>query len=196
MMNPVLPDDAAITVALSAHPESRIMKKQEALAIAGLHAEKAEAMPWLSMSGGWTRDPALGTTALSVGVAFSLPLWDQNQGNIQAGEQLVLQAQYQLQAHDMRRMNRVKQVMNAFRVQSETVLTLQTQILPDCIRILKELERFYAKGLIGIFEILEARSELLEKRLYRVDAQLQRAQLAADLLDLAGLEIDMIGETP
>jgi outer membrane protein TolC len=54
------------------------------------------------------------------------------------------------------------------------------------------LERYYKHGSISILEVLESRRNLLEINLRRIDLITENALLAADLMELTGISVQII----
>jgi outer membrane protein, heavy metal efflux system len=158
--------------------------EREALA-AQVRVEQKRWLPDLSVSAGWRKFGGTGDSAKTVGVALSLPLFDRNQGGIDAAqarvagaEARVEAARLEAQAHHRAALARVdaadKRLAAALAGESAAM---------DAYRMGRA---GYEAGKTPLVELLAIRRALAEAQTSTVEAQLERVRVIATLAAAEG----------
>lgn len=79
-------NSALLQSVLQSHPEIARTKHQEESARYALKAEKADALPRISLNGEWDKNGSIGHNFFAVGVTVAVPLWNRNQGNVRSAK--------------------------------------------------------------------------------------------------------------
>jgi outer membrane protein TolC len=90
------------------------------------------------------------------------------------------------------RLAHIEQVHAAMVLLHEKMHTYRHTILPTSAHILESVTAYYEQGVVRILDVLEARASLIEKQIEAIELREQWAALAADLLELAGTEVEVV----
>ena len=178
---PPLPDEAAMEARLDQSPA--LLRQRLAGQRAGRDLELARAnrIPDLSLSLGAKQMEETGNQALVAGVAFSLPLFDRQQGTIGAARSR--QAQAAAQAREVRmalrtELGALRQRLLAAQAEAEM---LRQALLPAVQRSFEAITYGYKAGKFGFLEVLEAEQSLFKTRSRYIDSLETYHQALAEL---------------
>lgn len=154
----------ALQVLLEGSRGVRSLEAEAALAEAELNLERSGAKPNLSLSGGFKRLAADGSSSFVLGVGFPLPFLNRNQGNI-----VSLEAR-----KDAIRLSRQQALLTA-RANFETskrrieqqvsrYWMISAQVLPKAEETYLSLKSAYKKGKLPYFTLLDAQRIFLDLR--------------------------------
>lgn len=167
---PPLPDWTDIEAAIDQSPA--VLRQRLAGQRAGrdLELAKASRLPDLTLSLGAKQMEESGDQALVAGVAFSLPLFDRQQGAIGAARSR--QAQAAAQAREVRMALRtglgaLHQRLLAAQAEAEM---LRLTLLPAVQRSFEAITYGYKAGKFGFLEVLEAEQSLFQTRSRYIDS--------------------------
>lgn len=180
-----------ISAALEIHPAIRSLENRRKAVEAERAQAKAAKYPELSIGVGALLNNELDQHSSLLRASFSLPLFDRQQGALSQKRYELKQAEY-LKNHEMiSRRTVVTRVATELETLTERIATTRTTILPQTEQILRALMEYYEHGAVGILEVLDAQRALLERSLEHTEDLQERTALAADLLELTGIECEV-----
>jgi cobalt-zinc-cadmium efflux system outer membrane protein len=174
---------------ISEHPEMKLLKLNRETAAAEIRQLKAETFPELAISGGYLRN---NEDAVIAGISISLPLFNRNKGAILSKSHEMAVAGKEFQAFFVERTTKAGTILSEIENTTEAFSVLTEKLQPKAKNVYALLERYYELGNISILEVLESRRNLLEINLRRIDLITDKALLAADLMELTGIQIQII----
>ena len=187
-----LPSQKEIRKKISGHPEIKLLKLNQETAAAEVQLLKAEAFPELAVSGGYLRNNEDDENAVTAGISVSLPLFNRNKGAVLSKNHEVTAAGKQFQAAVVERTTDAGSILSGIKNTTEAFSVLTEKLQPKAKNVYALLERYYKHGNISILEVLESRRNLLEINLKRIDLITEKALLTADLMELTGIQIQII----
>ena len=98
----------------------------------------------------------------------------------------------EFQAFFVERTTKAGTILSEIENTTEAFSVLTEKLQPKAKNVYALLERYYKLGNISILEVLESRRNLLEINLRRIDLIIDKALLAADLMELTGIQIQII----
>ena len=156
---------------------------------------KAEAIPNLVASVGPRYSDLDNETTLDVGLGIEIPIFDRNQGNIQAALAERLSNVAQLREVQLELIAEVSRAWAAYQSAQTAVSHYESQLLPEAERSLDLVRQAYEHGKTDYLRLLDAQQVVIESRIAYVDA-LQRLHEAAALLrELAQTEAPWRGSS-
>ena len=187
-----LPLQPEIQKKIHEHPEMKLLKLSRETAAAEIQHMKAEAFPELSISGGYLRNNEDHENAVIAGLSISLPLFNRNKEAILSKGHKMTAAGTKLKAFFVERTTKIGTILSKIENTLEAFSVLTEKLQPKAKSVYALLERYYKHGNISILEVLESRRHLLEINLRSIDLITEKALLAADLMELTGIRIQVI----
>jgi cobalt-zinc-cadmium efflux system outer membrane protein len=121
-------------------------------------------------------------------VTMSVPLWDRNQGGIQAAEANIGRADAEVRRVQVDLAGQAAEALGRYRMAITLVDKYQKEILPKSRESVELTQRLYEQGQIDFLRLLSAQRTLNDVNLGFIDAQAARWDAAADLGNLLQLE--------
>jgi cobalt-zinc-cadmium efflux system outer membrane protein len=143
---------------------------------------QAESAPTLVASVGPRYSDIDGETTLDVGLNLEIPLFDRNQGEIEATLSERLSASAELRNVQLELLAEVAQAWSVYQSSLVAVDQYQQQLLPKAERTLDLTRQAYQSGKADYLRLLDAQQVLIESRLSYVEAA-ERLHRAAALLN-------------
>jgi len=138
--------------------------------------QKALAVPDLTLAVGYDKNGSYVPNANLISAGFDIPLFNRNQGNIQAARSLV---QYQQTQFQQARDNIVSEVTNAYQqaLQAQRLYqSVDTSFYPSFQHLLEEVNLNYQHRNISMLELLDMYDAYKQAVLDYQNAQLNRLQ--------------------
>ena len=160
----------ALIARVEQNPDLARWAAEAALRRAEVELALAQRVPDLSVTGGVRYFDEIDETALVAGLSVPLPVFDRNQGGIQAARLRVLQGgrleeAARVQVHVA--LAEAHQVLDASFV---SVRTIREQILPSAELAFEAAEEAFRQGKIGALDLLDAERTLFDARRQLTDA--------------------------
>lgn len=143
---------------------------------------QAEASPTLIASVGPRYSDIDGETTLDVGLNLEIPLFDRNQGEIEATLSERLSASAELRNVQLELLAEVAQAWSVYQSSLVAVDRYQKQLLPKAERTLALTQLAYQSGKADYLRLIDAQQVVIESRLSYVEAA-ERLHHAAALLN-------------
>ena len=188
-----LPPLAVLTTKMADNPEMVRLQTQKAHRNAGLALAKAEAVPDLTLKGGFRTTNESNDTGWVIGASMPLPLFNRNQGNIQRARHQVTRADLAGKATENRIRVALSERWQALKTAYDQTTTLHDRILPAAERAFDGISEGFKAGKFSYLDVLDAQRTYFEARVQYtgVLAELQRQkvileqQIGRDLRDVA-----------
>lgn len=193
-LNPtiLIPPKKDIHKKIPEHPEMKLLKLNEEITISEIGLLKAEAFPELSVSGGYLRNNEDNENAVLASVSISLPFFDRNKGAILSKNHELAASGKEFQALYIESIKEAGSILSEIENTNEIFSILTNKLQPKAKSVHSLLDRYYKLGNISILEVLESRRNLLEINLRYIDLLIEKALLAADLMEISGIPIQII----
>lgn len=161
--------------AISRHPAMRAAALRFARAQATYDLEKVKRYSDIEVGGGVREMRDANETAAVVGIRIPLPIFDRNQGNIQAAKERLDSAQANGRATESELRSRITKLSSDLRAARSRSSEFDTRTINAARLGLTDTREAYNSGKASLLEVLDAR-----KTLFKVERGQTRAQ--ADLL--------------
>lgn len=177
--------DEIQVAAANFHPQASIARLEIERMSRLLQRARVEPVPNFDVMGGYQRQ--IGVPAENQGlfqVTMSVPLWNQNQGNISSAEASLSGARADLQKTELELSNLAAQAYATYETSRQLVEKYHTEILPQARETLAISQTLYAQGQIDFLRLLQSQRTLLETELASIEAQEQYWISAAGIAGL------------
>jgi cobalt-zinc-cadmium efflux system outer membrane protein len=176
------PAFSTVLSAINGNPQLARWTAVRAQRDAELLSARLKSTPDVRVSAGWRNFRNTRDNALTLGLSMSLPLWDQNQGDILAARESLEKVQAE------RAISKAVLVSVAGRSYDVVVGALQeidllrSSVLPDARRARESIEEGYVQGRFTLLELLDVQATITEAALREQDA-LQRFHTAVTTIE-------------
>lgn len=186
------PEIDVLVEAVEVHPTSMVFAAEKDIALAELDEVRALRWPELALSAGYLENNESGEGAVLLGASVSLPIFDRKKAAIAAGNHSVMAAEHRRTLGRLERTSALSILYSELQGTRKRLEVLTNEILPKATQIHTDLQDFYARGKVGILDVLEARGHLLEVRMRVLDLVEEQALLGAHILELTGYELEIM----
>ncbi len=151
---------------------------------AALASERAKGKPDITVGGGFRRKEENGDNTLVLGVSIPLPLFNRNQGDIQAAQHRLARSREEQRASDVRVTTALSQAYQALAAAQAEITALKEKVLPGAQRVFESVSERYREGRYSYLDVLDAQRTLFAARsqLLRSLTDYHRAVLAIERL--------------
>ena len=146
---------------------------------------KAESIPNLIASVGPRYSDIDDETTVDFGIGFEIPLFDRNQGEIQATLAERLSASSQLQSVQLELLASVSQAWAQYQSANLSAQRYQNQLLPKAEQTLNLTQQAYKSGKADYLRLLDAQQVVIESQISYIDTLEQLHASAAVLNELS-----------
>jgi len=153
-----------------------------------LQRAQVEPIPNLNLNGGYQWSPDQPHSQALVGVYFTVPVWDRNQGNIRAAAANVRQSVAQMNVVENDLIRQLAEALGRYRAAQQIVDTYERGILPDAQRTLELSQKGYAAGQFDFLRILQTQRSVVEANLDYISALQERLTAAVAIAGLLQLD--------
>jgi len=153
-----------------------------------LRRAEVEPIPNVTFNGGYQWAINQPHSQALVGVYFSVPIWDRNQGNIRAAGANVRQSMAQLNMVQNDLMRQLAEALGQYRAAQQAVESYEKGILPDAQETLALVQKGWAAGQFDFLRILQTQRSLFEANLEYITALQERLTAAATIAGLLQLD--------
>jgi cobalt-zinc-cadmium efflux system outer membrane protein len=153
-----------------------------------LRRAQVEPTPDIFWTGGYQYTVAETHNQALVNAVFSIPLWNQNQGNIRTASGNVAESVAMLNITRNDLLRQAADALARYRSARRLVDAFERSILPDAKRTVNLVLQGYKNGQLELVRLLEAQRSLFQANLDYIDAEQDRLSAAAELANLLQLE--------
>lgn len=184
------PSLAALLDGIDANPDLARWTTELAAREAAVALEEARAVPDVTVGAGPSYYADAGGAGLVVDFAVPLPLFNRNQGSIDAARAARRQADAARRAADTDARAALARVHAVLADAYDRAVRLQRDMLPAADAAWQRTREAYAAGAVRSLDVLEAQRALFSLRDQRLDALAAYHDASIDLQRLAGVPID------
>ncbi|MGI9211653.1 MAG: TolC family protein [Methylococcaceae bacterium] len=154
--------DSAVSIALDNRPDLQSSRLNVQRTSALITSEQRKGYPQITPAIGYTRQfqqQAIGypdASSFGVGVNFSVPLFDRNQGNIARAQSLNTQAELDQKTREVALKAEVEQTLNAYKAAFETLSTDDPGQLEAARTVRDKIRAAYELGGKTLIEVMDA----------------------------------------
>ena len=153
---------------------------------ARIQVERSRRIPDLSVSVGAQHDSERDLDQAIIGVSVPIPLFDRNQGNLEAALRQSDQARDELMATKLRIATRLDQALGRFATARSELTFLERDILPGAQGAYDAVLKGFELGKFSFLDVLDAQRTLFSARSQQLDALREAHHAAAALGALLG----------
>jgi cobalt-zinc-cadmium efflux system outer membrane protein len=177
-----------VLAANTALKEAAVQAERARLA---LERAKAQAVPNVTVGGGYTLENVDQTAGATVTVETPVPLWDRNQGNIHAARANWARAQAAVRTAQTRLSRETAAAFAAYRAARQQAERLATRVLPRLQESVELLRQGYqvGAGQVTFTDVLTAEQSLFTARVALAEARRTLWLAVADLQGLMQLDL-------
>ena len=161
---PPLPEYAQLAARIRNNPDLARWNTEIARRQAAVDAEKAKAVPDVTVSVGRTRFSQFEDHAYMLGISIPLPLFDRNRGGILEAHRRLDKAGDEQRAAENRLLTALSQGFQRLGAIRSEVETLRADILPGASSAYVGAAKGYQLGKFGILDVLDAQRTLFQAR--------------------------------
>lgn len=159
-----------ISDAIDANPQLMRWTAVRAQRDAELLSARLKAVPDLRAGVGYRRFRESGDNAMTLGVTMTVPLWDQNQGDISAARSSLEKVQSERAANKAALLLVAGRAFDAVGGATQELNLLRTAVIPNLRGAAQAIEEGYGQGRFTLFELLDMRATLTESLLREQEA--------------------------
>lgn len=179
---PLLPAYTEIEAQIGQSPEIARRRSESEAQRRELALARAHRLVDPTIDLGWRNFKDSGDNALIFGLSLPLPLFDRNQGNVQAATQRLAAAQAQEASGVLQSRASLAESWQSLAASSTEAQMLRDQIIPSAQQTFEAASYGYQSGKFGVLEVQDAQRTLFEVRERYLEV-LTTAHLAAVELD-------------
>src|SRR5262249_17320555 len=185
-------EDVVVGRVLSAHSDIRQPEAEAERARLAVERARAEAVPNVTVGGGWDRDSVEGVSGAVLNVETALPVWDRRQGRIYEARAQLARARAARQAAVNRLARDTAEAFGRYRAARQPVLRLRAEVLPRLEEGLQLVRKAYEAGAPGttFADVLLAQQSLNEARVLVAKSRRDLWHAVADLEGLMQRDVD------
>ncbi len=190
-LEPPVPPLEALVARLGRNPDLARSEAEIRAAEAAVDAERAAAVPDVTMEAGRRGFEETGDRGFLFGVSVPLPLFDRRQGSIAAAEARVSAARARRRVAELRLRAELEGARAGLETAVREARTLRTRVVPLAKELLDAtVERYRAGKLGGYLELLDARRTFSESSAREAEAlaDMQRRRIEIERLIAGSLE--------
>jgi cobalt-zinc-cadmium efflux system outer membrane protein len=171
---------------IAENPDLARWKTEQDKRRAALRLEKAKGTPDITVAGGVQRFEETDDSALIVGLAIPLPLFDRNQGGIQEAAENLARTGEQYKAAQVAALANLSEAASRLSAAYEEVVLLRDEVLPKADRAFAAAQRGYQEGKFDYLTVLDTQRTLFHTQAQFVDAAEAYHAALADVERLTG----------
>lgn len=177
--------EAQLRSVLLNHPGLLHARCVEESAGYAVKAEKADALPRITLNGEWDKNGSIGHNFFAVGATVSVPLWNRNRGNIRSARAQHAQAATERQQRE----NELRSsLLSHYRatVQNLKLVEEQKQLSADLEQLIDAAEQQFMKRNISVTEFVDMYASYRDTRFQMEDAKAQLMKSNEELKKIVG----------
>lgn len=185
-----IPSLDALRLHLSRNPDLARWEAVLQLRRAALSSEKAARIPDLTGAVGYAQFEEDGSDALAFGIGMPLPVFDRNQGSIEAAAHELSKAQAERLATETTLAAELAVARAALMGSHQRVETLRGKVVPTMEQAFGAAREGYQQGKFGFLDMLDAQRGLFEAKGALVDALSDYHSALTDIQRITGTSIE------
>lgn len=158
---------------------------------AGVDAEKAKAVPDVTVTAGVARFSQFDDRAYTVGISLPLPLFNRNRGGILEASRRLDKASDELHVAEVRVLTDLARAYQRLAAIDKEIETLRTKLLPGAQSAFDAAAKGYQLGKFGFLDVLDAQRTLFQTRTQYLRALADYQRGVSEIERLVGGPLDM-----
>ncbi len=187
-----VPDYQTVGALLERNPDVARWATEMALRRADLRLEQARRIPDPILTAGPSRYRETGEAAVTAGISIPLPLFDRNQGAIEAARARIAGGEAGRRAAYVEAQRALGAAYERLAAAFAEVTTLQTDVLPAARETFEATQEGYREGKFDLVTVLDAQRTLFEVTNQYVDALERYHTARADVERLIGTPLETL----
>lgn len=175
------PPLAELEQRLDSSPQVRRARLQVEREEAQVGLDRSQRMPDLTLIVGSKKDDEIGRSQTVLGVSVPLPLFNRNQGSLQASLGRADKARAELDAERLRLHQGLASAYQRAQLSREQVRSMREQILPAAQRVFDSTVTGFEAGKFAFLDVLDAQRTLLQIRTQYIQTLYDRYRAVAEL---------------
>ena len=177
---------------LDASPQMQRSRLQVEREEAQVGLDRSQRMPDVTLVVGRQKDDEIGRSQTVLGVSLPIPLFNRNQGSLQASLSRAEKARTELEAERLRLRQSLTTAYQRAQLSREQVRTMREDVLPRAQRVFDAAVTGFEAGKFSFLDVLDAQRTLLQIRTQYIQVLYDRYRAVADL----GRYVDTDGAIP
>lgn len=165
---------------VQANPGIIQAKHQEEGARHAVRAERADALPRITLNGEWDKNGSIGHNFFAVGATLTVPLWNRNQGNIRSAKVQHVQAAIERQQKEDELLATLLAAYRAAR-QNQRLVEEQKQLSADLDSLFDAAEEQFLKRNISVVEFVDLYASYRDTKFQIEDTKAQLLKNSEEL---------------
>lgn len=153
---------------------------------AALNLERAQAIPDLTVLGGYRRYDTTGDSTFTAGLSIPLPIFDRNGAGIQAARDRLAKGEAEQRAEHARVSLAMAEAYRALSAAQREAAAIEQWILPGAQSAFDAVNEGYRIGKFGLLDVFDAQRTLFHARSQRLRALVSYRIAVADVERLTG----------
>ena len=166
---------------LSNRPDMQSFRHDMASAAHDIKLQKANAWPTVSLTGEWDKNGSIGRNFFAVGLTMTLPLFNQNQGNIRAARATLEAKQMEYEWQRNQAASKLdqdwKQLQSSLRIADEAARHLSAANEG----LMQQMERMYLARNISLLELIDYYQAYKDNHFLLIDSRGKVLSLMAEM---------------
>ncbi|MCB0334464.1 MAG: TolC family protein, partial [Bdellovibrionales bacterium] len=146
-------------------PRLRVQSLHIAVAKRGLDRERAQAIPDLTLSGGYRRFEETDDGAFVAGLSIPLPIFNRNEGRIAQANSEVSASQALLQKETVATKAELDSLVQLRAVLQQERSIIETSLLPNSKKGLEQMREAYRLGRVGYLDLVDSQQAYFDTRI-------------------------------
>ncbi|WP_027866259.1 TolC family protein [Massilia alkalitolerans] len=176
-----IPSLDVLRTRLAGSPQLQRARLQVEREEAQVSVDRAQRMPDITLVVGRQKDEEMGRSQTVLGVSVPLPLFNRNQGNLQASLARADKARAESDAQRLRLDQALSSTYQRAQLAREQVRTMRQEILPEAQRVFDAAVIGFEAGKFNFLDVLDAQRTLLQSRAQYVQAVYDSYRFSAEL---------------
>lgn len=186
-----IPSLAQLAERISQNPEIARWSTEIAQRRAAIDLERSQAVPDLTLMGGYRRYDTTGDNVFIIGLSLPLPLFNRNQGAIQEARDRLTKGEEERRAAEVRVASTLSEAYRALSTAHAEATSLEKSVLPAAAQASEAVNEGYRLGKFGLLDVLDAQRTFFNARAQHLRALAEYHQAVAEVERLIGEPLDI-----
>lgn len=168
------------------HPEILQMTYEQESAFHAMNVEKADALPHIAVFGEWDKNGSIGHNFFAFGATVSVPLWNQNQGNIRSAKAQYAQAALSKAQKEKEIHASLLALYHSTTHHLKLVEEQEQNLSTDLDELLVATEQQFLKRNISVIEFVDLYGSYRDAKFQLLDSKAKLAKANEEISKLTG----------
>lgn len=191
-----IPSLAQLTERLSQNPTLARWKTEIAQRRAVIDLERSKAIPDLTLMGGFRRYETTGEGVFLIGLSLPLPIFNRNQGGVQAAHHRLSKGEEERHAVAVRMTTALSEAYRVLSTAHAEAVSLEKSVLSGAKQVFESVNEGYRLGKFGLLDLLDAQRTLFGSRAQHLRALTDYHHAVAEVERLIGEPLEIVQNRP